>query len=219
VSHAAIGKHFDKGITVLNIKLKERNMIEGNQEILHEEEGTPEAPGAAPEAEEARHEPVDAKKRRWGKKEDKQVEEMGLKLAEINDKYLRLSAEFDNYRKRTLKERAELLRTAGEQVLVEILPVVDNFERALSSMESTSDVAALKEGVNLIYSTFKDFLSRNGVKEIATRDAAFDTDLHEAVTMIPAPTPDQKGKVIDTIERGYVLHEKVIRFAKVIVGE
>jgi molecular chaperone GrpE len=192
-----------------------------DQEILHEEEGTPEAPGAAhaPEEEETRHDPVDAKKKRWGKKEDKQVEEMGLKLAEINDKYLRLSAEFDNYRKRTLKERAELLRTAGEQVLVEILPVVDNFERALSSMENAADVAALKEGVNLIYSTFKEFLSRNGVKEIVTRDAVFNTDLHEAMTMIPAPTPDQKGKVIDTIERGYVLHEKVIRFAKVIVGE
>ena len=167
----------------------------------------------------AASEPVEGKRKRYGRKEDKQLEEMNARMAEMNDKYLRLSADFDNYRKRTLRERAELLRTAGEQVLVGILPVVDNFERALSSMENTLDVAALKDGVSLIYSHFKEFLSRNGVREIETRDLDFNTDLHEAVTMIPAPTPAQKGKVIDTIERGYMLNEKVIRFAKVIVGE
>ncbi|MDR2131127.1 MAG: nucleotide exchange factor GrpE [Odoribacteraceae bacterium] len=195
-------------------------MSEDHDEILREEE-VPETPGDTrePEGVRVKEEPVDVKKKRWGKKEDKQLEEMGDKLVEMNDKYLRLSAEFDNYRKRTLKERVELLRTAGEQVLVGILPVVDNFERALASMENASDVTALKEGVNLIYSNFKEFLVRNGVKEIETRDADFNTDLHEAVTTIPAPTPAQKGKVIDTIERGYVLNEKVIRFAKVIVGE
>jgi molecular chaperone GrpE len=144
---------------------------------------------------------------------------MGEKLLEMNDKYLRLSAEFDNYRKRTLKERSELLRTAGEQLLVGILPVVDNFERALSSMENATDVTAIKEGVTLIYSNFKEFLARNGVKEINTLDAEFNTDQHEAMTITPAPTPDQKGKVIDTIERGYMLNEKVIRFAKVVVGK
>jgi molecular chaperone GrpE len=197
-------------------------MPEDNNETLREEE-TIENPGNActPEGECVKNDPVDGKKKRWGKKEkeDKQLEEMGTKLMEMNDKYLRLSAEFDNYRKRTLKERMELLRTAGEQVLVGILPVVDNLERALASMENASDVTALKEGVILIYSNFKEFLTRNGVKEIETLDADFNTDLHEAVTMIPAPAPSRKGKVIDTIEKGYMLNEKVIRFAKVIVGE
>ncbi|MDR0544088.1 MAG: nucleotide exchange factor GrpE [Odoribacteraceae bacterium] len=195
-------------------------MSEDTDEILHEEE-MPESPGDACAQEEThvKNEPADGKKRRWGRKDDKQLEEMAAKLAEMNDKYLRLSAEFDNYRKRTLKERMELLRTAGEQVLVGILPVVDNLERAMASMEKASDVTALKEGVDLIYSNFKEFLTRNGVKEIETRDTDFNTDLHEALTVIPAPTPAQKGKVIDTIERGYMLNEKVIRFAKVIVGE
>ena len=152
-------------------------------------------------------------------KEAKQVEELGQKLMEMNDKYLRLSAEFDNYRKRTLKERMELIKTAGEQLLVGILPVVDNFERALKSMEHASDVAALKEGVDLIYVHFRDYLTRNGVKEIETKEVEFNTDLHEAVTLIPAPTPELKGKVMDCVEKGYTLNDKVIRFAKVVVGE
>jgi len=151
--------------------------------------------------------------------QEKQAEELGQKLIEMNDKYIRLSAEFDNYRKRTLKERMELTKTAGEQLLKGVLPVVDNFERALKSMEQASDVAALKEGVDLIYAHFKDYLTRNGVKEIETQGVEFNTDLHEAVTVIPAPTPDLKGKVIDCVEKGYTLNEKVIRFAKVVVGE
>lgn len=151
--------------------------------------------------------------------EEEKVEEMGKKLAEMNDKYLRLSAEFDNYRKRTLKEKMELTKSAGEQVLLNILPVVDNFERALQSMDIATDVEALKAGVDLIYANFKEFLSRNGVKEIPACGADFDTDLHEAVTLIPAPTPEQKGKVIDCVQKGYYLNDKVIRFAKVVVGE
>ncbi len=165
------------------------------------------------------HEESSKKKDKSCKKEEKQLEEMGQKLMEMNDKYLRLSAEFDNYRKRTLKERMELTKTAGEQVLTGILPVVDNFERALASMEKATDVRALKEGVDLIYANFKDFLMRNGVKVIETENVDFNTDLHEAVTTIPAPTEEQKGKVIDCIEKGYTLNDKVIRFAKVVVGE
>lgn len=153
------------------------------------------------------------------KKEDKQLEELGQKLVEMNDKYLRLSAEFDNYRKRTLKEKMELTKTAGEQLLQNILPVVDNFERALKSMSMTKDIASLKEGIDLIYANFKSFLTQNGVKEIETENANFDTDIHEAVTTIPAPTPELKGKVLDCIEKGYYLNDKVMRFAKVIVGE
>lgn len=147
------------------------------------------------------------------------IEEMGMKLQEMTDKYLRLSAEFDNYRKRTLKEKVELIKNGGEQVLVKILPVVDNFERALASMEKSNDVEALRTGVELIYSNFKDFLAQNGVKEIACTDADFDTDVHEAITKIPAPSKEMKGKVVDCIEKGYSLNDKVIRFAKVVVGE
>lgn len=153
------------------------------------------------------------------KKEESKLEELGQKLAEMNDKYLRLSAEFDNYRKRTLKEKMELTKSAGEQILTNILPVVDNFERALKSMSVSKDVAALKEGVDLIYANFKSFLTQNGVKEIETENADFNTDIHEAVTTIPAPAPELKGKVLDCIEKGYYLNDKVMRFAKVVVGE
>lgn len=155
------------------------------------------------------------------KKEDKtqQVEELGQKLAEVNDKYLRLSAEFDNYRKRTLKERMELTKHAGEQILEKILPVMDNFERALKSMESANDVPALREGVELIYSNFRDFLMQNGVKEMECLHTEFDPEVQEAVTKIPAPTEDLKGKVVDCIQKGYTLNDKVIRFPKVVVGE
>lgn len=154
-------------------------------------------------------------------KEDKtqQIEEMGHKLAEMNDKYLRLSAEFDNYRKRTLKERMELTKSAGEQVLERILPVMDNFERALKSMETATDVPALREGVELIYSNFKDFLAQNGVKEMECLHTDFNPELQEAITKIPAPTEDLKGKVVDCVQKGYTLNDKVIRFPKVVVGE
>lgn len=155
------------------------------------------------------------------KKEDKdsQIEELGYKLAEINDKYLRLSAEFDNYRKRTLKERMELTKSAGEQILQKILPVMDNFERALASMEQATDVPALREGVELIYANFKDFLAQNGVKEMECLHTEFDPEVQEAVTKIPAPAEELKGKVVDCIQKGYTLNDKVIRYPKVVVGE
>ena len=154
-------------------------------------------------------------------KEDKdlQLQELGEKLADLNDRYLRLSAEFDNYRKRTLKEKMELTKSAGEQILARILPVMDNFERALKSMETAKDVPALREGVELIYSNFKDFLSQNGVNEMECLHADFDPELQEAVTQIPAPTEELKGKVVDCIQKGYTLYDKVIRYPKVVVGE
>lgn len=153
------------------------------------------------------------------REEVKKTEELEHQLAVANDKYLRLSAEFDNYRKRTLKEKMELTKNAGEKLLTDILPVVDNFERALASMEKSDDVAAIREGVELIYANFKDFLSRNGVKEIDCINVDFNTDEQEAVTKIPAPTEDLKGKVVDCIQKGYKLNDKVVRFAKVVVGE
>lgn len=151
--------------------------------------------------------------------EDVKTEELEQQLAVANDKYLRLSAEFDNYRKRTLKEKMELTKNAGEKILSDILPVVDNLERALASMEQSDDIDAIREGIRLIYAGFKDFLARNGVKEIDCQNNVFNTDEHEAVTKIPAPTPDLKGKVVDCIQKGYKLNDKVMRFAKVVVGE
>ena len=128
-------------------------------------------------------------------------------------------AEFDNYRKRTLKERSDLIKTAGENILSSMLPLVDDFERALKAMETTEDVVAVKEGVDLIYGKFIAFLLQNGVKAIPTENEVFDTDLHEAITTFPAPTEDLKGKIIDCASKGYTLNEKVIRFSKVVVGE
>lgn len=169
----------------------------------------------------AHEEKKSVKEDKKGNKEDKdqQIEEMGHKLAEINDKYLRLSAEFDNYRKRSLKERLDLVKNAGEELLQKILPVMDNFERALKSMETATDVPALREGVELIYTNFRDFLTQNGVKEMECLHTEFDPDVQEAVTKIPAPTEDLKGKVVDCIQKGYTLNDKVIRYPKVVVGE
>jgi len=159
-----------------------------------------------------------AKKSAKEKKAD-EMEELGNKLQDISDKYIRLSAEFDNYRKRTLKEKMELTKSAGEKILINILPVIDNFERALISIDDTKDVDAIKEGIHLIYNNFKDFVTQNGVKEIEAINKEFDTDIHEAITKIPAPSEDLKGKVIDCVEKGYFLNDKVIRFSKVVVGE
>ena len=145
--------------------------------------------------------------------------QVNQKCEELNDKNLRLMAEFDNFRKRTLKEKSELIKNAGENVFVNILPLVDDFERAMKAMETTEDIEAVKEGIDLIYSKFMNFLNTNGVKVIPTDNEPFDVDKHEAVTLYPAPTEDQKGKIIDCLTKGYTLNEKVIRFAKVVVGE
>lgn len=140
------------------------------------------------------------------------------KVAELQDKYLRQVAEFDNYRKRTLKEKAELILNGGEKTITAILPVLDDMERALKNMDNAKDVAAVKEGVELIFQKFIKILSEQGVKKIETELADFDTDLHEAIAQIPAASEDQKGKVLDCVKTGYKLNEKVIRHAQVAVG-
>jgi len=149
----------------------------------------------------------------------KQLEETNLKLSDLHDKYLRLSAEYDNYRKRTLKEKMDLTKTGGEQVLMNVLPVLDNLDRAVAAVQEAKDMDAVKIGIDLIFNKFQEFIKMNGVKEIDAHQAKFDTDLHEAITKIPAPSKDLKGKVVDVIEKGYYLHDKVIRFAKVVIGE
>jgi len=153
---------------------------------------------------------------------DQIVDEIDLisqKCSDLNDKNLRLMAEFDNYRKRTLKERMDLLKTASEKVLVDMLPLVDDFERAMKAMETSENIQSVKDGVDLIYTKFISFLLQNGVKSIPTENEVFNTDLHEAITTFPAPTEELKGKIIDCASKGYVLNDKVIRYSKVVVGE
>jgi molecular chaperone GrpE len=140
-------------------------------------------------------------------------------ISQWQDKYLRLSADFDNYRKRSLREKSELIRNAGEDLLVALLPVVDDFERALKAMETAQDLEAVKLGINLIHGKFKEFLNQRGVKEIDALNQPFDLDFHEAVTKIPAPQEELKGKNVDVLTKGYLLNEKVIRYAKVVIGE
>ena len=140
-------------------------------------------------------------------------------VEEQKDKYLRLSAEFDNYRKRTLKEKAELIKNGGEKTLTAILPVLDDFERALKNMEASEETKAMKEGVELIFSKFQKILGQEGLQKIETEGQAFDTDFHEAIALIPAPSEDLKGKILDCGQTGYMLNEKVIRHAKVAVAQ
>lgn len=140
-------------------------------------------------------------------------------IAELKDKYVRSVAEFDNYRKRTLKEKAELILNGGEKAISAILPVLDDMERAIANGEKTEDPKVLREGMELIYAKFQKVLEGLGVKKIDTEDADFDTDVHEAVAMVPGMGDDKKGKVLDCIQTGYMLNEKVIRHAKVAVGQ
>ena len=140
-------------------------------------------------------------------------------INELNDKYLRLYSEFDNYRKRTSKERLELFKTAGQDILTDLLPVLDDFERAILKMDSSDDSEAIQTGINLIYNKFKSILENKGLKHFKSIETEFDPEVHEAITKIPAPSKKLKGKVVDEIEKGYMLNDKVIRFAKVVVGE
>ena len=140
------------------------------------------------------------------------------KVAELQDKYLRQVAEFDNYRKRTIKEKAELILNGAEKTITAILPILDDMERALKNMDKMEDVAAVKEGVDLIFQKFVKILGEQGVKKIETENADFNTDLHEAIAQVPAPSDEMKGKNIDCVKTGYTLNEKVIRHSQVAVG-
>lgn len=145
--------------------------------------------------------------------------ELEAQVAAINDKFLRLYAEFDNYRRRTAKQQIDLQRTAASETIRAVLPVLDDFERAIDSNQKIEDPETLKQGFELIYNKFKSTLEKSGLKEIEAKEQPFDTDLHEAVTNIPAPTEELKGKVVDVVEKGYYLNDHVIRFSKVVVGQ
>lgn len=148
-----------------------------------------------------------------------ELDEANGRIAVLEDKYLRQVAEFDNYRKRTMKEKAELIKNGGERAIESILPVLDDFERALSNMSKDENSAEIMTGVELIYNKFVGILKQNGLQKIETDGAVFDTDFHEAIAMVPTPDENLKGKVLDCIQAGYTLNDKVIRHAKVAVGE
>jgi len=153
------------------------------------------------------------------KEEPKKEPTAEEKLAELQDRYLRLSAEYDNFRKRTLKEKIDLQKSANENLLTALLPVADDFDRAMQSVDEARDIEAVKEGLRLISGKFSGFLNQQGIKEIEALTKEFDTDLHEAITKIPAPSKKLKGKVVDVVQKGYFLNEKVLRFSKVVIGE
>ena len=187
------------------MKEEKNEKIEKEETKQNVEETTPETEQNAPEEE----------------KEltvEEQLEAANKEIANLNDQLLRKIAEFDNYRKRTIKEKTDLILNGGEKTIITILPVIDDLERALKNMQKAEDVNAVLEGVELIYKKFIDILGKQGVSIIDTKKADFDVDLHEAVAQLPAPTPELKGKVMDCTLTGYKLNEKVIRHAQVVVG-
>ncbi|MBR3454466.1 MAG: nucleotide exchange factor GrpE [Bacteroidaceae bacterium] len=200
--------------------IEEKESTVQNEDELKDENET--ATIEQPSAEEGAEEEVKNEEAEESPKEptvEEQLVEAQLKIAELNDKYLRLMAEFDNYRKRVMKEKAELIKTAGTKVITTILPVLDDMERAEQNIAKMEDVEALKEGVQLIFDKFMKLLATEGLKKIDTTDKVFDTDFHEAVAMVPGQPDELKGKVIDCIQTGYMLNDKVIRHAKVAVAQ
>ena len=195
------------------MKNVEEETIEKNVEQPATEEGQPAEGEAQNEAEEPEKELTPEEKLQA------EVEKLQAEQEEMKDKYLRLSAEFDNYRKRTMKEKAELILNGGEKAFKAILPVIDDMERALATMQKATDVEAVKEGVDLIYNKFIQILGQNGVQAIDTKEKELDTDYHDAIAIIDAPTEELKGKILDCVETGYTLNDKVIRHAKVVVGK
>ncbi len=192
--------------------MEEKDINIADEKNLNKEEETAEETQAAEEtAEEATAESEDTEK--------DPLEEANAQIEELKDKYLRTVAEFDNYRKRTLKEKTELILNGGEKTITAILPVLDDMERAIANGDKTEDPQVLKEGMELIFQKFLKTLEGLGVHKIDTEDADFNTDMHEAIAMVPAPDDNKKGKVLDCVQTGYQLNEKVIRHAKVAVGQ
>lgn len=195
-------------------EVKEKVSLENNdtnQNELNQQETTQQSPKKKKRKKEKANEEL--------LKLKEEFEILTEKYKEINDKYLRLAAEFDNYKKRTLKEKSELLKYGGETVLTNLLSILDDIERAEKSINNSNDIDSIKQGIQLINSKFNEFIKQQGIKEIEAKNAEFNTDYHEAITRSPAPSEELKGKVIDVIQKGYLLHDKVIRFAKVVVGE
>ncbi len=191
---------------------QQRPQTEEQQEPKAEAPKEEQAPQA--EAEAQKEEP---KPEAEAKQQPDEVAQLKKQLAELNDKYIRTCAEYDNYRKRTAREKADLIKSAGSDIITALLPVIDDFDRAIAHMNDAQDVTAVKDGVSLILKKFNDYLAKRGVTVIETKELPLDTNVHEAITMVPAPTPEMKGKILDCVEKGYKLGDKVLRFAKVVV--
>ncbi len=204
-----------------NVKDKEVDILTGDQPKAEPEKKVAKGDGTIPvEGPDTGQEtPDQSKEEATAPSVEKELENLQQKHEELNDSYLRLHAEYDNFRKRTLKEKAELIKNGGERVLIGIVSLVDDFERALESMQRAEDKEAVLEGIELIHSKFINFLKQHGVNEIEAVGQPFDADRFEAVTTTPVEDEEQKGKVVDCIQKGYVLNEKIIRYPKVIVGE
>lgn len=187
----------------------QQEMEETEQQQEETQEQEPQEENEATEQEETPAEPTVEEK----------IEQLEAELEKKKDEYLYLAAEFDNYRKRTLQEKKDLIKNGGQKVLEGILPVVDDIERAIDAIAQGGDLDSLKEGVDLIHNKLMSYLKANNVEPIESTGELFDTDFHEAVTTFPAPSEDQKGKVIDTVQKGYTLNDKVLRHAKVVVGQ
>lgn len=197
--------------------------------ILENEENQEKVEETTPQTDNLSEETDTKKKGIFSKKNNKdktriqeleaEVEKMKTEKAELNDRFLRLFSEFDNYKKRVNREKLELLSTASEKVIVSLLPVIDDFERAIAANEKVEDIAAIKEGFNIIYNKLVQMLKRFDVEEIVAKGEVFDTNFHEAVTQFPTDKEEDKGKVIDVTEKGYKIKEKVIRYAKVVVAQ
>ncbi len=196
---------------------KDENMEKQEEKVTKQEEvNNHEEQSETPASEKTTEE---SKKLSPEEKLQQSLDEAEKRIAEIQDKYLRLSAEFDNYRKRTIKEKSEIIKNAAEKTITAILPVLDDMERAIANMQKSEDAKAWLEGVELINNKFLKILSQEGLNKIETEGADFDTDYHEAIAMIPAPNEEQKGKVLDCVQTGYKLNDKVIRHAKVAVAQ
>lgn len=191
---------------------KEQEQVK--EEELQQEETQTEAQNAEVESQNAEEEQP-------AKEEtpDDKIAALQAELEKAQKEYLFLMAEFDNYRKRTVKEKAELIKNGGEKAMLGLLPVIDDFERAIDAIDKSSDVESLKEGVDLIYNKFMKYLESQQVKPMESTGTDFDADIYEAVTTFPAPDESMKGKVIDTVQKGYTINEKVLRHAKVVVGQ
>ena len=194
-------------------------MSKNEQEQVKEEELQQE--GTQTEAQNAEVESQNAEEEQPAKEEtpEDKIAALQAELEKSQKEYLFLMAEFDNYRKRTVKEKAELIKNGGEKAMLGLLPVIDDFERAIDAIDKSSDVESLKEGVDLIYNKFMKYLESQQVKPMESTGTDFDADVYEAVTTFPAPDESMKGKVIDTVQKGYTINEKVLRHAKVVVGQ
>lgn len=192
--------------------MKENN--HNPEEELRQEEQVPEVEGVsvADDLQEGENEAQE-------ESAESKIEELQAALEKEKKEYLFLMAEFDNFRKRTLKEKSELIRNAGESVMKGLLPIVDDFERGLKATEGEENASAVREGMELIYNKLVKFLEKNGVKAIDPEDKEFDTERHEAISAVPVPDEALKGKILDTVEKGYMLNDKVLRHAKVVVGQ